>query len=128
MTRIVRKGDSGNQRGDKVYNLETRTHSQNRLEVVSVKEEHKKSLLEYIQARSDMAQAESELDQFIAAIDQVRNELQKWREIGHVVEVSALPSNQDVAKSLKAYNAAKAAADQAARTLPEALKKMFQPT
>ncbi len=88
--------------------------------------DHQKSLLEYIEARSAMAQAESELDQYISALDQVRNELQKWREIGGVVQLSSLPTTQDLNKSLSAYNNSRAAADRASRALPEMIKKLFQ--
>jgi hypothetical protein len=92
-----------------------------------VKDEHQKSLIEYAQARSEMAQAENDVDAFIAAIDRARNELQKWKEHGGTVDVSHLPSAQELTKSLSAFNTAKAAAEKAARNLPDTFKKMFQP-
>jgi hypothetical protein len=92
-----------------------------------VKDEHQKSLIEYAQARSDMAQAETEVDACIAAIDRTRNELQKWKEHGGTIDVSHLPSVQELTKSLNAFNAAKAVAERAARNLPDTFKKMFQP-
>jgi hypothetical protein len=95
--------------------------------MTSVKDEHQKSLIEYAQARSDMAAAEIEMDAFIAAIDRTRNELQKWKEHGGAIDVSHLPSAQELQKYLNAFNAAKAAADKASRNLPDSFKRMFQP-
>jgi hypothetical protein len=88
--------------------------------------EQQKSLIEYAQARSDMAQAEGEVDEFVAAIDRARNALQKWKEHGGSIDVSHLPDAKELTKSVNAYNTAKAAAERAARNLPDALKKMFQ--
>jgi hypothetical protein len=92
-----------------------------------VKEEHQKGLIEYAQARSEMVQAENEVDACIAAIDRARNELQKWKEHGGTIDVSHLPSLQELTKSLTAYNAAKSAAERASRNLPDTIKKLFQP-
>jgi hypothetical protein len=88
--------------------------------------EHQKLLIEYTQARSDMAQAEVEIDAFIASIDRARNELQKWKEHGGTIDVSHLPSVPELTKSLNAFNAAKALADKAARNLPDTIRKLFQ--
>lgn len=90
-------------------------------------DENKKALIEYAQARSDMAQAENEVDRCIDEIDHARNELQKWKEHGGTIDVSHLPSAQELTKSLTAYNTAKAAADRAAKNVPDTLKKLFQP-
>jgi hypothetical protein len=92
-----------------------------------VNAEHQKCLVEYAQARSEMAQAESEVDRCIDEIDKARNELQKWKEHGGTIDVSFLPSAQELTKSLTAFNTAKTAADRAARNLPETLKRLFQP-
>ncbi len=92
-----------------------------------MKEEHQKGLIEYAQARSEMVQAENEVDACIAAIDRARNELQKWKEHGGTIDVSHLPSLQELTKSLTAYNAAKSAAERASRNLPDTIKKLFQP-
>jgi hypothetical protein len=92
-----------------------------------VTEEHQKSLIEYAQARSQMVEAENEVDACIAAIDRARNELQKWKEHGGTIDVSHLPSLQDLTKFLAAYNTAKSAADRAAKSLPDSVKKLFQP-
>lgn len=88
--------------------------------------EHQKLLIEYTQARSDMAQAENEIDAFIAAIDRTRNELQKWKEHGGTIDVSHLPSAQELSKSMSAFNAAKTVADKAARNLPDTIRRLFQ--
>jgi hypothetical protein len=93
-----------------------------------VTNEQQKSLIEYAQARSDMAQAEGEVDKCIEAIDHVRNELQKWKEHGGInIDVARLPDARELAKFLNAFNAAKTAADRAARNLPDGLRKLFQP-
>jgi hypothetical protein len=92
-----------------------------------VTNDQQKSLIEYAQARTEMAQAESEVDKCIDAIDHVRNELQKWKEHGGLnIDVGRLPDGRELAKFLNAFGAAKTAADRAARNLPEGLRKLFQ--
>jgi len=95
--------------------------------MTSVKDEHQKGLIEYVQARSEMAQAVNEVDQCIADIDRARNELQKWKEHGGTIDISHLPSVQELTKSLAAYNAARTAAERAARNLPDTIRQLFQP-
>jgi uncharacterized protein (DUF3084 family) len=91
-----------------------------------VKDEHQKGLIDYVQARSEMAQAVNEVDQCIADIDQARNELQKWKEHGGAIDIKRLPSVQELAKSLNAYNTARIAAERAARNLPDTIRQLFQ--
>jgi hypothetical protein len=92
-----------------------------------VTSDQQKSLLEYAQARSDMAQAEGEVEKYMDAIDHVRNELQKWKEHGGTIDVSRLPDSRELAKLLTAFSTAKVAADKAAKNLPDTFKRMFQP-
>ncbi len=89
--------------------------------------DQQKSLIEYAQARSDMAQAEMDVEKCMEAIDYVVNELQKWKEHGGTIDVSRLPDGRELAKHLTAFNTAKTAADKASRNLPDSFRKLFQP-
>ena len=81
-----------------------------------MKDEHQKSLIDYAQARSEMAQAVNEVDQCIADIDRARNELQKWKEHGGTIDVSHLPSVETLKEPPKSSNVSD--------TLPPALSNV----
>jgi hypothetical protein len=84
-------------------------------------------LVEYAKARSAMAQAEEKMEGYIADIDSIRNELQRWKEHGGAIELRKVPSAQDLSKSVADFNAAREVAERAARNLPEVVRGLFQP-